>query len=79
MNNLKSRILSIISNKLNLSIHSIKDDSNFINDLGADSLDIIEIIIDVEKELNIELKDSETEKIQKVSDLLKYVDNHISK
>ncbi len=63
MCNIENRIKKIISDQLNIKLENIKNEKSFINDLGADSLDVIELIMALEEEFNIEISDDEAEKI----------------
>ena len=63
VDNVKEKIKSIIADKLGLEIEEINDASKLLNDLGADELDIVEIVMEVEKEFNISLPDEELWKI----------------
>ena len=56
-------IEKIIAENLNIDIESIKDDSHFVNDLGADSLNIVEVVMGIEQEFDIEIKDEDVEKL----------------
>lgn len=73
-----SKIRHIISEQLGLHEDDIKEDSSFIEDLGADSLDIVELIMAMEEEFEIEIPDSEAEKIVTVADAIHYVLSHTS-
>ncbi|MGN0917255.1 MAG: acyl carrier protein [Candidatus Enterousia sp.] len=62
--------------KLSVPEEKVTEDAAFINDLGADSLDVVEFIMEVEKEFNITIPDEEAAKLEKVSDAVKYIDAH---
>ncbi len=66
MSSLEERIKEIISDQLGVKLHEVENDKFFINDLGADSLDIIELIMALEEEFNIEISDELAEKIDTV-------------
>ncbi len=66
MSSLEERIKEIISDQLGVKLDEIENDKFFINDLGADSLDIIELIMALEEEFNIEISDELAEKIDTV-------------
>ncbi len=66
MSSLEERIKEIISDQLGVKLNEIENDKFFINDLGADSLDIIELIMALEEEFNIEISDELAEKIDTV-------------
>jgi len=63
----------IIAKSLGISLDSIKDESNFINDLGADSLNIVEIVMEIEDEYGIEIPDEDVEELNTVGDLKNYI------
>ena len=70
------KVKKIIIEKLSVPEEKVTEDAAFINDLGADSLDVVEFIMEVEKELNITIPDEEAAKLEKVSDAVKYIDAH---
>lgn len=63
----------IIAKSLGISLDSIKDESNFINDLGADSLNIVEIVMEIEDEYGIVIPDEDVEELNTVGDLKNYI------
>jgi acyl carrier protein len=73
---IEARVTSIIADQLGLSEDDIKPDSKFIEDLGADSLDIVELIMAMEEEFQTEIPDEEAEKIRTVGDAIEYVKAH---
>ncbi len=79
MATVQDKIRSIIASKLGLDESEITPDKNLSNDLGADSLDVVELSMDLEREFNLKFEDSDTEKIQTVEDLYKLIEEHISK
>lgn len=79
MSEIKEKITNIIVNKLNVEPSIVKDDAEFINALGADSLDIVELIMDIEHEFNINIPDNMTEKIVTVGDAVKVVESMLEK
>jgi len=72
----ETRVKSIIADQLGISEDQIKPESKFIEDLGADSLDIVELIMAMEEEFQTEIPDEEAEKIRTVGDAIGYVTNH---
>ena len=79
MATLQDKIKSIIASKLGLDENEITPDKNLSNDLGADSLDVVELSMDLEREFNLKFEDSDTEKIQTVADLYKLIEEYTSK
>ncbi len=72
----ENRVKSIIADQLGISEEQIKPESKFIEDLGADSLDIVELIMAMEEEFQTEIPDEEAEKIRTVGDAIGYVSTH---
>lgn len=75
MSEIESRVKSIIVEKLNVDEAEVKPEASFTNDLGADSLDTVELIMELEKEFGITIPDSDAEKIQTVGDAIAYIEN----
>jgi len=73
---LEARVKEIIADQLGLSEEEIKDEAKFIEDLGADSLDIVELIMAMEEAFETEIPDEEAEKIATVGDAIAYVKAH---
>lgn len=73
---IEERVRSIIADQLGVSEEEVKPDSKFIEDLGADSLDIVELIMAMEEEFETEIPDEEAEKIRNVNDVIMFIKNH---
>jgi acyl carrier protein len=73
MSDLKQKVTEIIVTKLGVEDSQVTDDANFTKDLGADSLDTVELIMEFEKHFNVSIEDSDAEKIQTVGDVVKYL------
>ena len=69
----------LIADKLNIKIEDIKPESNFTNDLGADSLDVVELMMEIEKDFNIKVEDTEMEGIKTVQDAVNIIDSKLKK
>ena len=69
----EERIKQIIAEKLEISVEQITDDAKFIDDLGADSLDVVELIMTLEDEFEIEISDEEAEKIVTVRNAIDFM------
>lgn len=67
------RVKSIIVDQLGVSAEEVTPEASFIEDLGADSLDIVELIMALEEEYDMEIPDEDAEKIQTVNDVLSYI------
>lgn len=73
------RVKEIIAKNLDVDVNDIKPESSFINDLGADSLAIVELVLALEEEFELDIPDEETEKIRTVQDAVNYIEAHTSK
>ena len=71
----KERIINLLSEKLGYDTTEIKESQDFVSDLGADSLDMVEIIMGIEQEFGLTIEDSEIGTIKTVGDLIKKVEN----
>ncbi len=74
MADIKSKITKIIVEKLSVDESEVTAEANFMNDLGADSLDTVELIMEFEREFNISIPDEEAEKIATVGDAISYLE-----
>ena len=70
------KVKKIVVEQLGVDADEVTPESTFVDDLGADSLDIVELIMAFEEEFNIEIPDEEAEKIKKVSDVVAYIDKN---
>jgi acyl carrier protein len=70
----EQRVKEIIADQLGVDIEQIKPESRFVDDLGADSLDVVELIMAFEEEFGVEIPDEDAEKIATVGDVLKYIE-----
>jgi len=71
--NLEERVTNIIVNHLNISQEEVSPEASFVDDLGADSLDIVELVMAMEEEFDIEISDEDAEKIQTIGDAIAYL------
>lgn len=78
MSEISSKVVEIIKDKLNVDAQDITPEASFASDLGADSLDTVELIMDFEKEFDLQIPDEDAEKISTVGDAIKYVEEHIA-
>ena len=69
------RVKEIIAEELGIEIEDIKEDSNLTDDLGADSLDAIELIMAIEEEFDVQIEDNEASNIKVVSDITSFLEN----
>ena len=72
----QDQIIKMIADQLQIDEEQIKPDASFMDDLGADSLDTVELIMALEEEFDIEIPDSEAEKIRTVQQALNYLDEN---
>ena len=68
------KVCSIVSEQLSVEAGEVKSDSNFQNDLGADSLDTVELIMEFEKEFDIQIPDDQAENIATVGQAIKFIE-----
>ncbi len=73
----QNQIIKMIADQLQIDEEQVKPDASFMDDLGADSLDTVELIMALEEEFDIEIPDSEAEKIRTVQQALDYLDENI--
>ena len=72
------KVKNIIVEQLGVSDTAVSMEASFIDDLGADSLDIVELVMAIEEEFDIEIPDSDAEKVVVVSDVVEYIKEHIN-
>jgi acyl carrier protein len=72
----EERVREIISEQLNVSKDEVVPEASFTDDLGADSLDLVELVMALEEEFEIEVSDEDAEKIRKVKDVFDYIDKN---
>lgn len=76
---LLKKITAVVVEKLGVKPEDVTPDASFVNDLGADSLDRVELVMALEDEFDIEILDEDAEKFIKVSDVLSYIQNKLNK
>jgi acyl carrier protein len=77
MADLKQKVTEIIVNKLGVEESQVTEEASFTKDLGADSLDTVELIMEFEKEFDITIEDSDAEKIQTVGNVIEYLKDKV--
>ncbi len=77
MSDIATRVKAIIVDKLGVDESEVTPEASFTNDLGADSLDTVELIMEFEKEFNIAIPDDQAEKISNVGDAIAYIENNV--
>lgn len=75
--NVESKVKSIIAEQLGVGESDIRSESSFIEDLGADSLDIVELVMAIEEVFDIEIPDDDAENIKTVKDAVDYINEHV--
>ena len=75
MSDVAEKVKAIIVDKLGVDESEITNEANFINDLGADSLDTVELIMEFEKEFDIQIPDDKAEKITTVGDAISFIED----
>lgn len=73
-NELKEKVRKIIADRLQVELDSITDQASFVEDLGADSLDLVELVMAFEEEFNLEIPDQDAEKMTTVGAAFDYLD-----
>jgi acyl carrier protein len=76
MSEIKTQVIAIIVDKLNVEESAVSNEASFTNDLGADSLDTVELIMEFEKQFNISIPDDKAEGIQTVGDAIAYIESN---
>jgi acyl carrier protein len=79
MSDIAARVKSIIVDKLGVDESEVTPEASFTNDLGADSLDTVELIMEFEKEFNIAIPDDQAENISTVGDAIKFIESSVNK
>jgi acyl carrier protein len=73
---IEERVKKIVSDQLGKSLDEIQNDSSFVDDLGADSLDTVELVMALEEEFDLEIADEDAEKISTVNEAVEYVNSN---
>ena len=74
--NIQDKVIDIIVEQLGVNPEQVTQEAKFIEDLGADSLDTVELVMAFEEEFGIDVPDEEAEKLQSVGDVVRYVEDH---
>ena len=73
---IEDKVKKIIAEKLSVDLEDVLPDASFVDDLGADSLDLVELIMSMEEEFDIDISDEDAETIATVKDAIAYIDAH---
>ena len=76
MENIEQRVKKIVAEQLGVNEADVKSESSFVNDLGADSLDTVELVMALEEEFETEIPDEEAEKITTVQQAVDFITSH---
>lgn len=77
MSNVEERVMKIIVEQLGVKEEEVTNEASFVDDLGADSLDTVELVMALEEEFKIEIPDEDAEKITTVQQAIDYIDTHL--
>ena len=77
MSTVEERVTQIVVEQLGVKEEEVNLESSFVDDLGADSLDTVELVMALEEEFNCEIPDEEAEKITTVEQAIDYINNHV--
>jgi acyl carrier protein len=69
----RDKVINLIAERMGVEADQITDDTHFVNDLQSDSLDMAELVIDLEEEFNLNISDEEAQKIETVGQAVKYI------
>jgi acyl carrier protein len=72
----EDKVKKIIAEKLSVDLNEVVPEAHFVDDLGADSLDLVELIMSMEEEFDIDISDEDAEKLATVKDAIAYIDEH---
>ena len=75
----KDKVIKIVCEQMGQSEDKVDENTSFINDLGADSLDTVELVMELEDEFETSIPDEEAEKIKTVGDAIAYIEAHLEK
>ena len=78
MDETDTKVIEIVSEQMGVDKSEITRETHFINDLNADSLDTVELVMEFEDEFELSIPDEEAEKIQTVGDAIAYIESHVS-
>lgn len=73
---IEDKVRKIIAEKLSVDLEEVVMEASFVDDLGADSLDLVELIMTMEEEFDIDISDEDAEKLETVKDAIEYINSH---
>ena len=74
MSSIEQRVKAIVAEQLGVKEEEVTNDSSFVDDLGADSLDIVELVMELEEEFDVQIPDTDAEKIKTVGEAIDYIE-----
>ena len=77
MASVQERVIDIVAEQLGADKEKISPETHFVNDLGADSLDTVELVMELEEEFDINIPDDAAEKIQTIGEAVKHIEEHV--
>lgn len=77
MASVEEKVKHIIVEQLGVDEEEVKPEASFVDDLGADSLDVVELVMALEEEFGLEINDEDAEKLVSVQQAIQYIDNHV--
>ena len=77
MSDVRDKVKQVIVEQLSVNPEEVTDDASFIEDLGADSLDIVELVMELEEQFGVDIPDEDAEKISSVGEAIKYIEEKI--
>jgi len=75
---IEGKIFDIVAKQLNIERGNIKRESSFVNDLGADSLDTVELVMEIEESFSVSIPDEDAQKMQTVGDSIEYIEKRLN-
>ena len=79
MSSVESQVKAIVAEQLGVKAEQVTNEASFVDDLGADSLDTVELVMALEEEFEIEIPDEDAEKITRVKEAVNYIEGHAKK
>ena len=79
MSSIEQQVKAIVAEQLGVKEEEVTNDASFVDDLGADSLDTVELVMALEEEFETEIPDEDAEKITRVKEAIEYIENHAKK
>lgn len=79
MSSVEKRVKKIVIEQLGVTDEEVTNESSFVNDLGADSLDTVELVMALEEEFEMEIADEDAEKITTIQEAINYIEEHLQK